>query len=132
MKKEFVRIFTFALLLLLTLSCSSLSDAMEGEFSTRKNGASEIKITKKDGNYFIFMKSGALWGQPEQLQELTKKDLKEMFGQECDKTVLSGIGGGEGFMILHVQRGASCGGWTFKSDYLMKTPMRGIFLYKIK
>lgn len=115
-----------------TLSCTAWGDPLIGEFSFKKNGPSEIKVTIKDGQYFVSMKSRNSWDKPERMQALAKNDLAELFGSKCSDAVFSGIGGGQGFMILHVKQGTSCDGVTFESDYLMKTLFGGGFLHKVK
>lgn len=131
MKKIITFPVVLAMCLLISMSCTAIGDPLVGEFSINKNGEPEVKVLKKEGYYFS-VKSRGIWDGYVKLQAFTKKDLEKIFGQECNDSLLAGIGGGQGFMLLHVRSGASCGSLTFQSDYFMKTLFGGVFLYKVK
>lgn len=131
MKGNFYFICILILILAFFCSCTTIGDPLVGEFSPEKNGSAIFKITKKDSQYFIVMKSDKSWSQPEKLQTLSEKDLTGIFGQKYRDFVVSGVGGGEGFMILHVKRGATLGGTTFESDYFLLSLLARGSLYKV-
>lgn len=75
-------IITLVILIIFLLAGCSLSDPLIGDFSEKKDGEAQLRITKKDSQHFLseWSSEHRTWGQPVPLNSCGPKEYKFIFG----------------------------------------------------
>lgn len=110
------------------------NDYLIGEFSTQKNGGSELKISKQGTNFVLMNKIDNKWAAEEKLTEMDEEQLIEKFGDNWMNIVCAALTSGI-CDYYRLQPGKKLGGITMgdqpDTEYLSRC-LADNYLFKVK
>lgn len=131
MRLIYLSIIVFLTLFLLTSCSNDKQDKLVGCYTIESEGKAELKITKENGRYYILMREGDSWSNPEGLHQGDKEDIESLFNKDASRIKASLVADKGAFGIFLVNAGETYGGEKAKSDYLAFIMFGGGSVYKI-